>query len=111
MEKITFAPPLHEHHRRSRSISSRSWDGDARKSEVCEAVQRRVGGVESALKFVRQYFKQTGRSTKYKFISRYYSYHGGTFGGMAASGNRPAQIEVRAADGRLPEGISADLLS
>jgi adenosylmethionine-8-amino-7-oxononanoate aminotransferase len=38
------------------------------------------------LKFVRQYFKQTGHPGKYKFISRYYGYHGGTFGGMAASG-------------------------
>ena len=41
---------------------------------------------ESALKFVRQYFKQTGKPGKYKFISRYYAYHGATFGGMAISG-------------------------
>ena len=45
--------------------------------------------VESALKFARQYYKQTGRPNKYKFISRYYGYHGATFGGMAASGNGP----------------------
>jgi adenosylmethionine-8-amino-7-oxononanoate aminotransferase len=43
--------------------------------------------VECALKFTRQYFKQTGRPAKYKFVSRYYSYHGGTFGGMGASGS------------------------
>jgi len=42
--------------------------------------------IESALKFTRQYFKQTGRPNKYKVISRYYAYHGGTFGGMGASG-------------------------
>src|SRR5260221_3281802 len=42
--------------------------------------------VEAAMKFVRQYWKQTGHPGKYKFISRYHSYHGGTFGGMAASG-------------------------
>ena len=45
--------------------------------------------MESALKFARQYYKQTGRPHKYKFISRYYGYHGATFGGMAASGNGP----------------------
>ena len=45
--------------------------------------------MECALKFARQYYKQTGRPNKFKFISRYYSYHGGTFGGMAASGNGP----------------------
>ena len=39
------------------------------------------------MKFVRQYFKQTGHPGKYKFISRYWGYHGGTAGGMAASGN------------------------
>jgi adenosylmethionine-8-amino-7-oxononanoate aminotransferase len=43
--------------------------------------------VEAAMKFVRQYFKQTGHPGKYKFVSRYEAYHGGTFGGMAASGN------------------------
>ena len=45
--------------------------------------------VEAAMKFVRQYFKQTGHPGKYKFISRYQGYHGGTFGGMAASGTGP----------------------
>jgi len=38
------------------------------------------------MKFVRQYFKQTGHPGKYKFVSRYYGYHGGTAGAMAASG-------------------------
>jgi beta-alanine--pyruvate transaminase len=38
------------------------------------------------MKFVRQYFKQSGRPGKHKFISRYFGYHGATFGGMAASG-------------------------
>ena len=41
------------------------------------------------MKFVRQYFKQTGHPGKYKFVSRYHGYHGGTFGAMAASGNGP----------------------
>ena len=42
--------------------------------------------MESAIKFTRQYFRQTGRSGKYKFVSRYHGYHGGTYGAMAASG-------------------------
>ena len=32
---------------------------------------------EAAMKFVRQYWEQTGHPGKYKFISRYHSYHGG----------------------------------
>jgi adenosylmethionine-8-amino-7-oxononanoate aminotransferase len=42
--------------------------------------------VEAAIKFVRQFHKQTGNPGKHKFISRYHSYHGGTFAAMAASG-------------------------
>ena len=42
--------------------------------------------IEAAIKFARQYFKQSGRPSKYKFISRYQAYHGGTFGAMGASG-------------------------
>jgi adenosylmethionine-8-amino-7-oxononanoate aminotransferase len=41
------------------------------------------------MKFARQYFKQTGRGGKYKFVSRYQGYHGSTFGAMGASGTGP----------------------
>ena len=41
---------------------------------------------ESALKFARQYHRQTGHPGKYKFVSFYTAYHGATFGAMAASG-------------------------
>ena len=86
MERMTFAPPLH-------GISDVTLDFIGRVSSVTpddlDFVKPFSGGsesVESALKFVRQYFKQTGRPGKYKFISRYHGYHGATFGGMAASG-------------------------
>ena len=42
--------------------------------------------MEAAIKFTRQYFKQSGHPNKYKFISRYQAYHGATMGAMAASG-------------------------
>jgi adenosylmethionine-8-amino-7-oxononanoate aminotransferase len=86
MEKVTFAPPLH-------SITDVQLDFVEKVGSVAPGslnfVKPYSGGseaVESALKFTRQYFKQTGRPNKYKFVSRYYSYHGGTFGGMGASG-------------------------
>jgi adenosylmethionine-8-amino-7-oxononanoate aminotransferase len=41
------------------------------------------------MKFVRQYFKQAGKPGKYKFVSRYHGYHGGTAGAMSASGTGP----------------------
>jgi adenosylmethionine-8-amino-7-oxononanoate aminotransferase len=87
MDKITFAPPLI-------STTNVTLDLVEKLGEVAPGnlnfVKSFSGGseaVESALKFTRQYYKQTGRPNKYKFISRYYAYHGGTFGGMGASGN------------------------
>ena len=42
--------------------------------------------VETALKLVRQYWKNVGRAGKYKFIARRNAYHGVTFGAMSATG-------------------------
>ena len=87
MEKVTFAPPL-------ASITNVMLDFVEKVGEVTPGnlkfVKPYSGGseaVESAMKFARQYFKQVGKPSKYKFISRYFGYHGATFGGMAASGN------------------------
>ncbi len=89
MDKVTLAPPLH-------SITDILLDFVEKLGDISlgnlKYVKPYSGGseaVESALKFARQYFKQSGRPNKHKFISRYYGYHGATFGGMAASGNGP----------------------
>ncbi len=89
MAKVTLAPPLI-------SITDKLLDFVEKLGDVSPGnlkfVKPYSGGseaVESALKFTRQYYKQTNRPHKYKFISRYYGYHGATFGGMAASGNGP----------------------
>lgn len=41
---------------------------------------------ETAMKIARQYHRQTGHPGRYKIISRYWAYHGGTLGSLAASG-------------------------
>ena len=86
MNKITFAAPLH-------GIADITLDFVEKLGSVAGGnlnfVKAYSGGsesIESAMKFVRQYFKQTGHPGKYKFISRYFGYHGSTFGAMAASG-------------------------
>ena len=95
MERMTFAAPLH-------GIAEVTLKFVEKLGSVCPGNLRYVkpfsGGseaVESALKFTRQYFKQAGHPGKFKFISRYSSYHGGTFGGMSASGTgeRKAKFE------------------
>jgi len=86
LEKLTFAPPLH-------GISGVALEFIDRLGEVTPGTLNWVkpfsGGseaVEAALKFTRQYFKQTGHPGKYKVISRYRGYHGGTMGALAATG-------------------------
>ncbi len=41
---------------------------------------------ETAFKIARQYHQQRGEGSRYKFISRYRSYHGNSMGSLAATG-------------------------
>ncbi len=86
IERLTFAPPLH-------GISDVTLDFVEKLGSVAPGPLNFVKGfsggsesTEAAMKFARQYFKQTGHPGKYKFISCYAGYHGGTFGAMSASG-------------------------
>ncbi len=86
MDKMTFAPPLH-------GIADVTLDFVEKLGAVAPGnlrYSKPVSGgseaVETAIKFVRQYHKQTGHAGKYKFISRYQGYHGATAGAMSASG-------------------------
>lgn len=91
--RMTFAAPLH-------GIADVTLDfierlGNAAPGNL-KFVKPFSGGseaVEAAMKFARQYFKQTGRPGKYKFISRYLGYHGGTSAAMAASGTGPRKTK------------------
>ncbi|MCW5980172.1 MAG: aspartate aminotransferase family protein [Bryobacteraceae bacterium] len=103
MECATFIPPLH-------AISSVALDFVERIGEIAPGnlkfVKAFSGGsetVEAAMKFVRQYHKQTGSPGKYKFVSRYHGYHGGTFGGMAASGNGSRKSKFEPQMGGFPK--------
>ena len=107
LDRMTFAPPLH-------GTSDVTLELVEKLGSVAPGALKFVkpysGGsesIESALKFVRQYFKQTGRPGKYKVVSCYGGYHGSTFGAMGASGTGQAEIEVRAADGRLRQDLPA----
>ena len=93
MEKMTFAPPLH-------GIADVTLDFIERIGTITPGNLKYVkafsGGseaTESAMKFVRQYFKQIGHPGKYKFISRYQGFHGATAGAMSASGTGPRKTK------------------
>ena len=85
-ERMTFAPPLH-------ATSDITLEFIDKVGSVAPGTLNFIkpfsGGsesIEAAMKFARQYFKQTGHPGKYKFVSIYLGYHGGTFGAMGASG-------------------------
>lgn len=56
---------------------------------------------ETAMKMARQFHRNTGRSTRYKVISRYWAYHGATLGALAASG-----LKDRVRFEPLPQGFN-----
>ena len=89
LDTLAFSPPMH-------AVSDVALDFVETVAAVTpgnlDFVKSFSGGsesVEAALKFSRQYWKQSGRPGKYKFVSRYQGYHGGTMGAMAASGTGP----------------------
>jgi adenosylmethionine-8-amino-7-oxononanoate aminotransferase len=86
MARMSLAPPLH-------GISDVALDFVDKLGSVTPGNLNFIKGfsggsesVEAALKFTRQYFKQAGHPGKYKFISNYLGYHGGTLATTAAGG-------------------------
>ncbi len=86
MEKAIFVPPMH-------GISDVGLEFIEKMGSITPGnlnyIKAFSGGSEaneSAFKFVRQYFKQTGKPMKYKFITVYLSYHGATLAASTASG-------------------------
>jgi adenosylmethionine-8-amino-7-oxononanoate aminotransferase len=93
MEKITLAPPLHG----TTDVNLRFVEklGSVTPGNL-KFIKSFSGGsesVEAAFKFARQYHHQTGQPTKYKFISLYYGYHGGTLGALAATGSARHKVK------------------
>lgn len=86
MAKMTFAPPLHGIADITLDLVEKLGSVTPGNLKYIKAFSGGSESTEAAMKFVRQYFKQTGCSGKYKFISLYLSYHGATFAAMSAGG-------------------------
>lgn len=85
---LAFAPPLHGTNPAALALTEQllglAPDG-------VTAVKLLSGGseaTEAAMKLARQYHGQTGHPRKYKIVSRYGAYHGGTMGALSAGGGR-----------------------
>src|SRR6266513_3456556 len=86
--QLAFAPPLHGTTPPALELTELLL---RLAPEGVGAVKLLSGGseaTESAMKLARQYHQQTGHPRKYKIISRYGSYHGGTMGALSAGGGR-----------------------
>lgn len=89
MERLAFAPPLHGMADVTLELVDKLGAVTPGDLDFVKTFSGGSEAVEAALKLARQYWKQSGRPGKYKVISRYYGYHGSTFGAMAASGTGP----------------------
>jgi adenosylmethionine-8-amino-7-oxononanoate aminotransferase len=86
LEKLSFAPPMHGTCDVTLDFVEKLGSLTPGDLNFIKSFSGGSESMEAAIKFTRQYFKQTGRPSKYKFISRYEAYHGATLGAMAASG-------------------------
>ncbi len=86
MKRLSFAPPLHGTNAPAIALCDLLADLAPGDLNTVKLLSSGSEATETAFKLCRQYWKQDGKPTKYKIISRYYGYHGATLGAMAASG-------------------------
>ena len=92
MERISFAPMLHGTNPKAIILSellARLTPGDL---SVVKLLCSGSEATEASMKLCRQYWKQAGKPSKYKIISRYHGYHGSTLGATAASGTPSRRV-------------------
>jgi adenosylmethionine-8-amino-7-oxononanoate aminotransferase len=88
LNRLAFAPPLHGTNPAALELTQLLL---RLAPEGVTAVKLLSGGseaTEAAMKLARQYHAQTGHPRKYKIVSRYGAYHGGTMGALSAGGGR-----------------------
>jgi len=86
MDRITFAPPLHGTTDAALEFVEKLGSVTPGNLTFIKGFSGGSESIEAAMKFARQYFKQTGLPDKHKFISNYLSFHGSTLAAMAAGG-------------------------
>jgi len=85
-EKVSFVAPLHAVSEITVLYAARLAELTPKGLGTLKFLSGGSEATESALKFARQYHRQSGNASKYKFIGLYKGYHGATMGAMSASG-------------------------
>jgi adenosylmethionine-8-amino-7-oxononanoate aminotransferase len=89
MERATFAYRLHFENAPAERLAARTAQHMPAGLERIFFVSGGSEAVESCLKLARQYAVATGQGSRWKVISRFPSYHGGTLGALAVTGYDP----------------------
>ena len=85
-ERVSFVAPLHAVSDTTVRFARKLTEITPEGLDTVKLVSGGSEATESALKFARQYHRQSGNPAKYKVIANYLGYHGGTLGAMSASG-------------------------
>ncbi len=86
LDQVAFTPPLHATNLPALQLVEKLAEilpGDLNTVKLMSSGSE---ATEAAMKMARQYHRQTGHPQKYKIISRYWGYHGATFGALSATG-------------------------
>lgn len=92
MDKISFPPPLHGANPPLVELSALLAELAPGDLNTVKLLCTGSEATEIAMKACRQYWKQVGKATKYKIISRYFAYHGATLGAIAAGGTPKRRV-------------------
>lgn len=93
LEIMAFAPVMHGTNVLAVQLANKLAEiapGDLSAVKFCSGGSE---ANETAFKMARQYHKLNRQPNKYKVISRYQSWHGGTFGSLSASGLRSRRVD------------------
>jgi adenosylmethionine-8-amino-7-oxononanoate aminotransferase len=86
LHKLTFAPPLASTNTAAIALAARLSKLTPPQYNLFKFTSGGSEAIEMAIKMALQYHKQTGNPGKFRFVSAYGAYHGGTLGALSASG-------------------------
>jgi adenosylmethionine-8-amino-7-oxononanoate aminotransferase len=88
LRTLAFAPPLHGTNQPALELTEALLRVAPPGVTAVKLMSGGSEATEAAMKLARQYHRQTGQPQRYKIVSRYGAYHGGTMGALSAGGGR-----------------------
>jgi beta-alanine--pyruvate transaminase len=86
LRRLAFSSPIMSTNDRALELAAELLELTGGRYSVFKQFCSGSEATEAAIKFARQYHRQSGSAERYKTISFYRSYHGGTMGALAATG-------------------------